>query len=125
MGLTTDYFKYQEEYQEKYISKAGEIRRRVLDQGDYLLNTKKSKYNKKVYMDSCSVCGKKPQGSKLHTHHINEQSKSDKNGYIEHYHKDSFFNLITLCDACHKNLHANGIQLCSQETSSGNIVKLK
>ena len=110
----------------KLITKAAEIRRRVLDQGDYLLNTQKSKYNKKIYMDSCSVCGKKPNMmGKLQTHHINEQSKANKNGYIEHYHKDSSFNLITLCDSCHKNLHSNGLKIITEQTSAGNILKLK
>jgi DNA mismatch repair protein MutS len=109
-----------------FISKAAEIRRRVLDQGDHLLNPQKSKYNKKVYLDSCNVCGKKPNGfGKLQTHHINEQSKADKNGFIEHYHKDSSFNLITICDTCHKNLHSNGLKIITEQTLSGNIFKMQ
>ena len=108
-----------------FISKAAEIRRRVLDQGNHLLNPQKSKYNKKIYLDSCSVCGKKPNGfGKLQTHHIAEQSKANKNGYIEHYHKDSTFNLITLCDSCHKNLHSNGVKIVTQQTPNGDIVKI-
>jgi DNA mismatch repair protein MutS len=109
-----------------FISKAAEIRRRTLDQGDHLLNTQKSKYNKKVYMDSCSICGKKPNGcGKLQTHHINEQSKADKNGYIEHYHKDSSFNLITICDSCHKNIHNNGLKIVTEQTPTGNVFKMR
>jgi len=109
-----------------FISKANEVRNRILDQGNLLLNTQRSKYNKKIYMDSCTICGRKPNDtSKLQTHHIKEQSKADKNGFIEHYHKDSTFNLIVLCDNCHKNLHAGGLKLITQETSSGNIIKIQ
>ncbi|GAH35581.1 unnamed protein product, partial [marine sediment metagenome] len=108
-----------------FIRKASEIRRSVVNQGDQFLSTRKSKYNKKVYMDSCTVCGRKPQGiGELHTHHINEQAKADENGYIEHYHKDSSFNLITLCESCHKSLHSNGLKIITQQTPSGKIVKI-
>lgn len=109
----------------KFIRKASEIRRSIVRQGDQILSTKTSRYNKRVYMDSCSVCGKQPTGlGELHTHHISEQSKADKNGFIEHYHKDASFNLITLCDNCHKSLHANGLKIITQQTPSGKIVKI-
>ena len=108
-----------------FIRRASEIRRSLVDTGNQLLSTRKSKYNKKVYMDSCTVCGKQPQGiGELHTHHINEQAGANTNGYIEHYHKDSTFNLITLCNSCHKSLHSNGLKIITQQTPSGKIVKI-
>lgn len=108
-----------------FINKAAEIRRSLVGNKDIkILSTKKSKYNKKVYMDSCSICGKKPNGTELHTHHINEQANADIDGYIEHYHKDSSFNLITLCDSCHKALHANGLEIITQQTLTGKIIKI-
>ncbi|GAH07187.1 unnamed protein product, partial [marine sediment metagenome] len=108
-----------------FIRKAGEIRKNIIDKGEQFLNTKKSRYNKNVYMDSCSVCGKKPNFLKsLETHHITEQNKADSNGYINHSHKDSAFNLITLCNDCHKNLHSNGLKIVTQETIKGNQIKI-
>ena len=53
-------------------------------------------------MDTCLLCGGK---ERLHTHHIQEQAKADKNGFIEHFHKDEKFNLAVLCESCHRNLH--------------------
>ena len=91
-----------------FIRKASEIRKSITGQNSELLSTKTSRYNKKVYMDACSICGK--QALELQTHHIAEQSKADANGFItlseNQFHKDSAFNLIVLCDKCHKNIHS-------------------
>ena len=65
-------------------------------------------------MDACSICGK--QALELQTHHIAEQAKADANGFItlseNQFHKDSAFNLMVLCEKCHKNVHT---QLHTQE----------
>jgi len=110
----------------EFIRGAAEIRRQIMGQGDQFLSTKKSKYNSKVYMDSCTLCGKKSDilGKGLHSHHIEEQSKANENGFIDHYHKDSSFNIITLCESCHQGLHSNGLKIITQQTPSGKIVKI-
>ena len=110
---------------DEFIKKAMKTRNRLIGMKNQFLSTKTSRYNKKIYMDSCSLCGKNPNyENELHTHHINEQNKADSNGYIEHYHKDSSFNLIILCDECHKNLHSNGLKIITQQTSTGQIIKI-
>ena len=90
-----------------FIRKASEIRHSITSQNTELLCSKTSRYNKKVYMDACSICGK--QAIELQTHHIAEQAKADANGFItlseSSFHKDSTFNLIVLCEKCHKNVH--------------------
>ena len=109
----------------EFIKKAMKTRNRLIGMNKQFLTTKTSRYNKNIYMDSCSMCGKNPNlGNELHTHHINEQHKADSTGYIEHYHKDSSFNLITLCDECHKKVHATETKITNQQTSSGQILTI-
>lgn len=65
----------------------------------YVLPTKVSNYNNKVYVDKCVECG---STEKLQTDHIEPQMKSDENGMIGTFHKNSKFNLQNLCENCHK-----------------------
>lgn len=110
----------------EFIKDALEIRSRMINKSQ-ILSTKQSRYNKKVYMDSCAICGTQPnlvKGIQLESHHIEEQAKADKNGYIDNYHKDIVDNLIVLCESCHKNLHSNGVKILTQQTPGGKIIKL-
>ena len=77
-----------------------------------LVNNKKSKYNKKVYLDACSICGC-TDIKKLQTHHILEQHTADENGFINSMHKNIPGNLVEICDTCHESLHQNKLQLNS------------
>ena len=88
---------------DKFIKRADSIRKKILNDPLELFNSKKSKYNYKVYLDTCSFCNSK---SHLETHHINEQALADENNFIDHYHKNSPFNLLVLCKKCHENLHS-------------------
>lgn len=88
----------------EFIKGCYKFRNRYEGIGDNILNTKKSRYNSKVFMDSCSMCGKK---SDLHTHHIREQNEANKNGMIENFHKNSKFNLLVVCEDCHHSIHSN------------------
>ena len=67
-----------------------------------ILKNKRSRYNRRVIIDECEICGSKEN---LHTHHINEQSKADSNGIIGHFHKNISHNLQTLCKDCHIDHH--------------------
>ena len=52
----------------------------------------------------CEKCGNEFD---LHTHHINEQQMSDKDGIIEgRFHKNMKHNLMTLCQKCHIEIHS-------------------
>jgi len=104
-----------------FIDTALEIRRDLTNSNTNFLSTKKSRYNSNVYIDQCMCCGKKVD---LETHHINEQVLSDKNGYINHYHKNSSFNLVILCEECHVKLHTNGLKIETLQTSKGDIVNI-
>lgn len=102
-----------------YITRANNIRKQLLEQGENLCNTKKSRYNSKLYMDSCIQCGK---NFDLHTHHINEQNKADKDGFIEHFHKNNLFNLVVLCENCHQLLHKQKKKIVRKNISMTEIL---
>lgn len=81
--------------------------------------SKKSNYNKDKYIDKCEMCG---STDNIVTHHIKEQNKSDKNGFIGSMHKNNKANLIGLCDHCHVKLHSNNKMLVSKQTINGHII---
>tara|TARA_B100000780_G_scaffold273336_3_gene236784 strand:- start:1714 stop:4635 length:2922 start_codon:yes stop_codon:yes gene_type:complete len=87
---------------DEFINNAFKIRNKIINKSNDLLSTKKSKYNSKLYMDKCQMCG---SNECLDTHHIKFQELSDKNNYIEHIHQNDLSNLIALCKKCHNNLH--------------------
>lgn len=68
----------------------------------YILNPKQSPHNPNKFMDSCSICSKPID---LESHHKKEQHTADENGFIDHYHKNSLFNLQNLCKSCHIAIH--------------------
>ena len=75
-----------------------------------MLSNKRSKYNSKVIVDCCTMCGFKPTtGQHLHVHHINEQQDADENGIIsgKTFHKNIRHNLMVLCEKCHHDIHDN------------------
>jgi DNA mismatch repair protein MutS len=74
-----------------------------------ILSTKKSKYNSNLYIHECVVC-KNKNIDDLQTHHIHEQHLADQCGYIDHFHKNSLFNLVIICTKCHKKIHNNELK---------------
>lgn len=68
-----------------------------------LTGTKKSRYNSKVIVHRCEVCGaegKEDGGTDLETHHIVPQA-ADSSLITERS------NLVVLCKECHNNVHSN------------------
>jgi DNA mismatch repair protein MutS len=78
-----------------------------------LLPSKKSKYNSKVLIHQCQICGKKDIDgmiSMLQTHHINHQEDCNEKGFVNekpYIKKNDLQNLAVLCVKCH-NKHHNG-----------------
>lgn len=64
---------------------------------------KQSVYNADKLLDKCEVCN---SAVATDTHHIKFQCSADSEGMIEHWHKDSKFNLVGLCKMCHQRVHA-------------------
>lgn len=106
-----------------FINTAFKIRNTLTNKKENLLSTKKSKYNSKKIVDQCEICGYYPKlqtDQHLHTHHINFQCNADNKGFIDHFHKNSKFNLVTLCSDCHGKVHEHKINIEGYtQTSSG------
>lgn len=86
-------------------------------------STKKSRYNKDVFMDLCGVC---QRADATETHHIRHQSEADKDGVIDKiFHKNVKFNLLPVCDDCHNKIHNDTIQIQGfVQTSQGKVLKI-
>lgn len=63
---------------------------------------KRSRYNRKKWVDVCETCGSTQD---LHTHHIQHQKEAGEDGYIGNYHKNRLSNLRILCRICHEKEH--------------------
>ena len=87
-----------------FMLTANKIRKKLLDMSENIVHNKKSIYNAVVLKDVCYICKKKAED----IHHIEHQANADKNDMINHYHKNSAFNLVALCKTCHDNTH-NGL----------------
>ena len=99
-----------------FIERANKIRQELDDIPDLFHNTKKSRYNSKIYVDQCALCH---SHINLHSHHIKEQSKADSQDFIGYYHKNSSFNLLILCENCHIQLHSDKNRLIQKQTLNG------
>ena len=72
---------------------------------------KSSRYNARVKLQNCAVCGYTPKGTydiPLDTHHIHEQRYANaKTGLIDgRFHKNKAHNLVALCKPCHQQVDA-------------------
>jgi DNA mismatch repair protein MutS len=94
----------------EFLSVANDIRKKLTD--DYnplerLSQRKTSKYNKDVFAASCVICGKACDD----VHHIKEQARANKDGFIGHINANHKYNLIPLCKKHHKMVHDGTINV--------------
>jgi DNA mismatch repair protein MutS len=101
----------------EFIKRAHEIRCEITEISPEFVATKTSRYNSLVYVGECKICGVKAS----ETHHIEHQADADANGFIDgQYHMNRKFNLISVCEECHKRIHNGTLHLQGyQETSAG------
>ena len=85
-----------------FIKDAFYFRNKFNNRSINFIENKRSKYNSKIIVDQCQNCGAK---DRLHTHHIIEQCKANKNGIIKHFPKNIKHNLKILCENCHRDVH--------------------
>ncbi len=92
----------------------------ILQEYDNIINDKPSKYNGKVYLNSCEICKCKDN---LETHHIVWQKDFNNNDINEskfYLQKNDSSNLVTLCMECHDKVDRNEIIINGWvETSAG------
>jgi len=101
---------------EDFVSGANHILHELLNESSSIINTKKSQYNNDVFMDECKVCKGLPE----ETHHIKEQRTADKNGMIDHHHKNKKHNVVPLCKSCHNKVTYGGLIIHGwKQTSKG------
>lgn len=99
---------------EEFHHKAFNLRNELLNKSSKLIADKKSKYNSKLYVDHCQICGIRDN---LEAHHIVFQSQSK-------IRKDRKSNLVVLCEEHHNNVH-NGNLTVEGWTSTTNGKMLK
>ena len=104
---------------QQFIASAYEFRMKHQGQSSEILSNKRSKYNSKVIVDSCTECGFKPSVSYkddgttpmpnqyLHVHHQEHQATANDDGRIngKNFHKNVRHNLVVLCEKCHQEHH--------------------
>jgi 5-methylcytosine-specific restriction endonuclease McrA len=82
-----------------------EIRKKILEIPQEIVSKRTSKYNAKLVVDKCKICGKRADD----THHIDFQCSADDQGAIEKdgskFHKNVTANLVALCKTCHVKVH--------------------
>ncbi len=115
----------------EFLQVANDIRKRITDDYDKierLTQRKTSKYNKNVFASSCVICGRPCDD----VHHIKEQARANKDGFIEHINANHKYNLIPLCKEHHKMVHngtinvngfvatSNGLELHYTDASENN-----
>ncbi len=95
-------------FDKEFIEGANEIRKEILQIENEILPIKKSRYNKRLLINACSIPGCKNKAN--HTHHIKFQADAGENGYIGNVQKNHVSNLIGLCEPCHSMVHDEGTE---------------
>jgi DNA mismatch repair protein MutS len=89
-----------------FLDAAYEIRSKYHPEGASMLSLKTSRYNAKKVVGVCEKCGKN-MGTEVH--HVQHQASADQTGFIHSedsvFHKNNLANLMTVCEACHKEEH--------------------
>lgn len=101
-----------------FLLLANQIRQEYTGNSLNIVNTNKSKYNSKIFMDKCSICGQNTE----EIHHIIEQKNANNTGIIEteQIHKNRKSNLMNVCNICHDNIHNQKIEVKGYvQTSDG------
>jgi DNA mismatch repair protein MutS len=110
---------------EEFLNVANKVLLDITRQNDSIVATKHSRYNSKVYVSECSLCGKTCKQAELTSHHILEQSKADDRKLIGNMPMNAKDNLLVLCKSCHTNLHRTDTELETVEAPGKKIVRVK
>ena len=100
-----------------FIKDAKNIRNKILNIENEILENKTSNYNNKLFVEKCSICGKKENN--LDTHHIIEQKDFDNHNKF----RDKLSNLVILCKKHHDEVHHGCLRIHGyKESSHGKIL---
>jgi DNA mismatch repair protein MutS len=123
----------------EFIEYANSVLLEITGQNKNVVEPTPSRYNNKVYVDSCALCNKSRSQTQLHTHHIIEQKEADNRGIVTKtididdktqvnvgtMHKNVKDNLIVLCHDCHINLHRRHEELETADIGNGKIIRVR
>jgi 5-methylcytosine-specific restriction endonuclease McrA len=106
---------------QEFLDAAYEIRNKYHPEGSSILSLKTSHYNSKKIVGMCENCGIHP-GKEVH--HLQYQQDANQDGIIYNadgvlFHKNNLANLMTLCEACHDQIHKKGSKLKRVKTTKG------
>lgn len=109
-----------------FLKNAEKIRKQLMNISTNIVEPKQSKYNSKIVVSSCGICGYTPPPNSLplETHHIVYQHTQNEDGFVKlnntSFHKNEEYNLIPLCQKCHDDEHNDIIKIKGYvETTSG------
>ena len=100
----------------KFLERAFELRLEIRPEKIGILSQKKTKYNSKKIKGVCEMCGSKG----VDVHHLMPQVLADKNGFINHIHKNHPANIVNICKICHDNETVSKTLRRKTKTTNGN-----
>jgi len=115
-------------HDQEFMKLTQEIKNEQLNIHNTILPNKTSRYNSKLYVNSCSLCNSALNSyGYLETHHINHQADCDKGFVISkpHIKMNQISNLIILCRKCHDKVHEKNILLEYVSTTKGRKLLIK
>jgi len=105
---------------QEFLEEAYKIREKYHPNAQSMLSMKSSQYNSKKLVSLCEKCLKET-GTEVH--HLQHQKDADDNGMIVSkdmvFHKNVLANLMTLCEACHNEIHKKNVKHKRVKTSKG------
>ena len=75
-----------------------------------------SRYNAAKLRRLCEIC-EKARGTEVH--HLQHQESADADNFIGHIHKNHPANLASICEDCHREIHATGVEHVKVKTGKG------
>lgn len=122
-----------------FMDVANEILLEITGENKELVDITRSRYNKKLYVDSCARCNKNRNQTELHNHHIIERKHANEKGIITGIikgddginvdigiiQKNAKDNLIVLCRDCHTSLHQKKQELETLSVGNGTIIRVR
>jgi DNA mismatch repair protein MutS len=81
-----------------------------------------TRYNAAKLRRLCELCHK-ARGTE--THHLQHQESADADNFIGHIHKNHPANLASICEDCHREIHATGVEHVKVKTGKGVRIVVK
>jgi len=102
---------------EEFIGTANAIRKKLLGMDKNIIEDRVSSYNANVIISNCSIC----KGKTAEVHHIHEQHLANQDGMIDYFHKNNLWNLVQLCNKCHKDAHHGLLKIKGYITTTDGV----